>query len=208
MSHSETLPRPGLVDGGTPAQGPFGRIAQSATRYWWVLLVTGIAWVTVSVIIFRFDYTTVKAIGILFGVVALGAAVNEILVSVVSTPGWAIVHLLVAGLFAAAGIVSFFHPGNTFVALAALISFFLIFRGTLDLITGVSSSGYMRGWWLLMIIGIIELLVGFWAAGSWNLSVTVLIAWVGAVALTRGVAEIIGALELRELNRSARHSSL
>src|SRR5947209_1554635 len=83
------------------------------TRNWWLLLVTGIAWIIISVIIFRFDYTSVAAIAALFGVVALGSAANEVLVSTVSTPGWRIVHLLLALLFAAAGIVSFIHPGNT-----------------------------------------------------------------------------------------------
>jgi len=66
------------------------------------------------------------------------------------------------------------------VALAALVSFFLVFRGSFDLIMAFSLSRDMPGWWLLVITGIAELLIGFWAAGSWNLSVVVLVAWVGS----------------------------
>jgi uncharacterized membrane protein HdeD (DUF308 family) len=54
-----------------------------------------------------------------------------------------------------------------------------------------------------MITAIAELLIGFWAAGSWNNSVVVLVAWVGAAALTRGITEIVGAFQLREVGRTA-----
>ena len=47
-------------------------------RAWWIFLVTGILWFLVSIIILRFDYTSVSAISILFGVVAIvGIAADE-----------------------------------------------------------------------------------------------------------------------------------
>jgi uncharacterized membrane protein HdeD (DUF308 family) len=179
-----------------------GRLTLSAARYWWVLLITGIAWTIVSIVVFRFDYRSVTAVAVLFGIVVLASAVNEVLVAMMSTGGWRIAHYLLAALFFVVGIVSFAHPGNTFVALAALVSFYLIFRGTFDLITAFSVSRDMPGWWLLVITGIAELLIGFWAAGSWNLSVVVLVAWVGASALMRGITEIIGAFQLRDLDKA------
>lgn len=146
--------------------GPLGRLTASATNTWWVLLITGVAWTIVAIVIFRFDYSTVTAVAALFGIVAIGSAVNETLVAALSSPGWRIVRLILAGLFLVVGIVSFIHPGDTFVALAAVISFYLIFRGTFDLITAFSFSQDLPGWWLLVITGIAELLIGLWAAGS------------------------------------------
>jgi uncharacterized membrane protein HdeD (DUF308 family) len=169
-------------------------------------LLAGIAWIVLSVVIFRFDYTTVAAVAVLFGIVAIGSAATEFMLSVISTPGWRIVHLLAGVLFVVVGVVAFTHPGNTFLALAALFSFYLIFRGTLDLITALSADGAMPGRWLLILTGVAEILIGFWAAGSWNLSVVVLVAWVGASALMRGVAEVVGAFQLRELNHASRRS--
>lgn len=186
--------------------GLLGRLTASATDNWWVLLVTGIAWTIVSIVIFRFDYSTVAAVGVLFGIIALASAANEVLVAMIATGGWRIVHYVLAALFFVVGIVSFAHPGDTFVALAALVSFFLVFRGSFDLIAAFSMSRDLPGWWLLVITGLAELLIGFWAAGSWNLSVVVLVAWVGAAALMRGITEIIGAFQLRDVNQAARTS--
>jgi uncharacterized membrane protein HdeD (DUF308 family) len=177
---------------------PLGHFLPPATDSWWLPLVTGVAWLIVSVAIFRFDYTTVAAVSVLFGAVALGAAMNEVLLASVSTRGWRIAHLVLAALSFVVGIVSFIHPGGTFVALAALVSFYLVFRGSFDLVMAFSLSRVLPGWWLLAITAISELLIGFWAGGSWNLSVVVLVAWVGAATLMRGVTEIVLAFHLRD----------
>ena len=42
---------------------------------WWLLLITGIGWILVGLIVLRFDYTSVSAISILFGCVAIAAGV-------------------------------------------------------------------------------------------------------------------------------------
>jgi hypothetical protein len=65
------------------------------------------------------------AIAILFGVVAIAAGVLEIGVTMLAQGWWKLLYGVLAVVFIAAGIVSFIHPGDTFLALAAVISFFL-----------------------------------------------------------------------------------
>src|ERR1700758_5152326 len=85
---------------------------------WWLFLITGIGWTVLGVIILRFDYTTVRAISILFGVVAIAAGVVEIGVTVLAEGWWKLLYGLLAVVFIVAGIVAFIHPGDTFTALA------------------------------------------------------------------------------------------
>jgi uncharacterized membrane protein HdeD (DUF308 family) len=57
---------------------PATALIERMTRYWWLVLLTGVAWIAVAVIVFRFDYSSVTAIAWLFGWVAIAVGVNEL----------------------------------------------------------------------------------------------------------------------------------
>jgi uncharacterized membrane protein HdeD (DUF308 family) len=170
---------------------------------WWVFLITGIGWMLVALILLRFDYTSVSAISILFGIVAIAAGVMEAGVAFIANSWWKLLHGLLALAFIVAGIVAFIHPGDTFRALAAVFSFFLVFAGTVDIIESISVRHEIEVWWLQLVGGIIELGLGFWAAGYYGRSAVLLVAWVGAFAVIRGVMNIVLAFRVRELQRAA-----
>jgi uncharacterized membrane protein HdeD (DUF308 family) len=170
---------------------------------WWLLLITGIAWTLVALILLRFDYTSVYSISLLFGFVAIAAGVLEIGAIFMAHGWWKLLNAVLAFVFIAVGIVSFIHPGNTFLGLAAVFSFFLVFAGTFDIINAISARHEISVWWLQLIGGIIELLLGFWAAGYYGRSAVLLVAWVAAFAIIRGVRDIVLAFRVRELQHSA-----
>ena len=170
---------------------------------WWLFLLTRIGWMLVAMIVLRFDYTTVTAISILFGIIAIAAGVLEIGVLILATGWWKLLHGVLAFVFIGAGIVAFIHPGDTFVALAAVFSFFLIFAGTFDIIISISARHEFEVWWLQLIGGIIELVLGFWAAGYYGRSAVLLVAWVAAIAIIRGVRDFVLAFRVREVQHAA-----
>jgi uncharacterized membrane protein HdeD (DUF308 family) len=166
---------------------------------WLLFLVSGVAWTLVAVILLRFDYTSVSSIAILFGIVAISAGVLEIAMTVLVDGWWKLLHAVLALAFIVAGVVAFVHPGDTFLALAAVMSFFLIFAGTFDIIMSISIRSEMEVWWLQLIGGIIELALGFWAAGYYGRSAVLLVAWVAAFAIIRGVRDIVFAFRVRDV---------
>jgi uncharacterized membrane protein HdeD (DUF308 family) len=168
---------------------------------WWLFLITGIGWELVGLIVLRFDYTSVRAISILFGVVAIAAGILELVLLVVVQGWWKLLHALLSIVFIATGVVSFIHPGDTFVALAAVVSFFLVLSGTFDVIMSISARKEIEVWWLQLIGGIIQLALGFWAAGYYGRSAVLLIAWVAAFAIIRGVRDIVFAFRVRQLQQ-------
>jgi uncharacterized membrane protein HdeD (DUF308 family) len=175
---------------------------EAAGRAWWLFLLTGLLWLLVSIIILRFDYTSVTAISILFGIVAIAAGVNECFMVAASRGWWRVLHIVLALIFVVVGIVAFIHPGDTFSALAAVMAFFLIFKGFFDIVVSIATREETHIWWVQLVAGIVEVLIGFWAAGYWGRSAILLVIWVGVIALMRGITEIIFAFKLRAVGKS------
>jgi uncharacterized membrane protein HdeD (DUF308 family) len=183
-------------------EGAAERELGNALPPWWLLLITGVLWTIVGLILLRFNYTSVHAISLLFGIVALAAGILEIGVIFMVRGWWKLLNAVLALAFLAAGVVALIHPGNTFQALAAVFSFFLVFAGTFDIIQSIAARKEVDIWWLQLIGGIIELFLGFWAAGYYGRSAVLLIAWVAAFTLIRGVRDIVLAFRVRELQHA------
>ena len=183
-------------------EGAAERQLGDALPPWWLLLLTGIGWILVGLILLRFNYTSVHAISLLFGIVAIAAGVLEIGVIFIVRGWWKLLNAVLALAFIAAGVVALIHPGNTFQALAAVFSFFLIFAGTFDIIQSIAARKEIDIWWLQLIGGIIELFLGFWAAGYYGRSAVLLIAWVAAFTLIRGVRDLVLAFRVRDLQHA------
>lgn len=164
---------------------------------WWMLLLTGIAWLIVSVLVLRFTTASAATVGVLLGVMFLAAMVNEVLLALVR-PHWGWAHALMAVVFLAGAIWAFIDPLRTFWTLATIIGLLLILQGALVLITSIESRVINSAWWLGMVAGILEILVGFWASQQLVRDRAVLlIIWVGLLAMFRGITEIVLAFELK-----------
>jgi uncharacterized membrane protein HdeD (DUF308 family) len=169
---------------------------------WWTFLVTGIVWLVISLIVLRFRVSSVVAVGVLMGVVFLAGWFSELLVgSIRSRWRWAHVAMGIVFLFAACW--SFASPFGAFWALAAIFGLLLIFRGSLDLVTSISSREINPAWWLGMTAGVLEILLGFWVSQQeFPARALLLLIWVGFFALFRGFSDILLAFEVHGAERS------
>jgi uncharacterized membrane protein HdeD (DUF308 family) len=174
-------------------------LVESAAARWWLFLVTGIGWLVFALLVFQWNYTTVYAISILFGFVALAAAMNEFLQIMMSTTGWKFAHGILGVLFVIAGVWALVHPHNAFATIAALMGYFLLFKGIFDLTAAFLTRSQFELWWIQLIVGIIEIVLAFAVAGNFREKAILLVVFVGVMALTRGITELILAFKLKGL---------
>lgn len=169
---------------------------------WWLFLLTGLAWLILSVVVLRFSIASVATVGVLMGALFLVGTFDEFLIASVRRR-WRWAHVLMGFLFAFGAVWAFASPFNAFWALASVLGLLLILRGTLDLVTSIAAKDISGAWWLGMVAGILEIFLGFWASQQlFPARAVLLLIWVGFFALFRGISEIVVAFELR----SAQHS--
>ena len=166
------------------------------SKMWWLFLVTGILWVLISFIVLTVDPTSASLIGIMTGCVILIAGVNEF-VTMAYVDGWKWLHAVLGVLFVITGIMAFLEPFQTFGILALLMGWYLIFKGTFEVVYSIAERHWLPLWGLLLAGGIIQLLLGLWAIGYPGRSAALLIIWVGVGAMMRGMTEIFLAFQLR-----------
>jgi uncharacterized membrane protein HdeD (DUF308 family) len=174
---------------------------EDAAGKWWLFLVGGIAWLVFALIVFQGNYKTVYAVSILFGIVAIAAGLTEFLSLGFWTTGWKIVHAILGTLFVIAGVWALVHPHNAFATLAALMGLFLLFKGIYDIMVSFIAKEQLEIWWLQLVLGILEVFLAFWVSGSFRKSVILLVAYVGIIALSRGITDIFVAFKLRGLKK-------
>jgi uncharacterized membrane protein HdeD (DUF308 family) len=180
-------------------------IAESAAKWWWVFLITGILWIILSLVIFQFNLTSALTTAILVGVVVLIAGINEFIQIGISTTGWKWVHGILGVLFVLFGIYSFIYPGITFVALVDVVAWLLLFKGIFDIVLAFATMQANHLWWLWLILGGLELGLAWWAMGHPGRSAYIVIVWVGVWAMLRGITEIILAFHARSVHKALTH---
>lgn len=179
------------------SQREIGEMNRGMAGRWWLFLVTGVAWIWFSLMVLQFDLRSVTGIGALAGVVFIVAGFNEFLV-MFAVQGWRWLHGVLGVLFIATGVGALAWPGRTFLVIANLVAWFLIFKGTLDIVVAFANRG-LELWWVQLVAGVLSIVIAFWASSYPGRSVVFLILWVGISALTRGVTELVLAFQLRSL---------
>jgi uncharacterized membrane protein HdeD (DUF308 family) len=171
-------------------------------RLWWVPLVLGVGWLVVALAVLQFDIGSVRTISLLFGVILIAAAIHEA-ADVFLAPGWKWLHATLAALYLVGGVTTLVWPDITFVVLANLIGWYLLFKGTFDVVAALSLRDRLELWGLGLAAGVLELVLAFWAVGYPGRSAALLILWVGLGAVARGVTSIIVAFQIRSIGKES-----
>ncbi len=178
--HSETAPIGSVPRG----------IAREITGYWWLWLVSGIAWSVISLVILQFNSASVTTVGILVGLMFAFAGVESF--AFTSVPGsmrW--VSAIFAVLFMISAIICFIDPQGTFATLADILGFLFLVVGVWWMVRAFLERTINPLWWLGLIGGILMTIIAFWASGQFFIDKAyILLVFAGIWALMEGIADI------------------
>jgi uncharacterized membrane protein HdeD (DUF308 family) len=152
----------------------------------------------------------VRAVGIVAGIVFIGWALEEfaLMMSFFSSDDitlrspWRWLHGVLGLVLLAGGIVALANPVDTFLSLAALVGWILLFKGLFDIILALSNRD-LDLWWIRLVLGILELFLAVVVSGSLVDKAIFLIIFVAAGTLMRGIGDIIWAFQLRKADGDA-----
>jgi uncharacterized membrane protein HdeD (DUF308 family) len=173
--------------------------ARKLTGYWWVLLVAGIAWVTVALVVLQFDQASVTTVGILVGLMFLSVGVENIALATLDVPmrwAWA----LFGGLFLVSAVVSFANPADTFAGLADTLGFLFLIVAVWWMVRAFLERAINPLWWVGLVSGILLTGLAFWTSGQFFIhKAYVLLVFAGIWALMQGITSIARAFAIRAL---------
>ena len=200
------------------AAGPLGpagmdpfedeQMVRNLAQNWWALVVRGVAGVLFGIGALMWPPAAVAALVLLFGAYALVDGIFNI-VAAVRAPregrrwGW----LTFSGVIGVAtGLIAFFFPGITALALVLLVASWSVVTGVAEIVAAIRMRKQIRHEWLWILSGLLSVAFGLLlfmlpAAGAVALAI-----WIGAYMLVFGALLIAFGIRLRNWGRASRTS--
>jgi uncharacterized membrane protein HdeD (DUF308 family) len=175
-------------------------IARGYAKNWWLFLVSGILWLLLGFVVLSLRPASISVLVILVAVAFwLGAMTLFMLAGVVSG-GWRAL-VIVGGIVAVgAGIAAIVWPGPTLVVISIFIAWYLLIRGVFDVTMSLMHT-HVRGWWMMLIAGIIGIALGAWAIGNPERSVLLFVTIVGVWTIFKGATDLVAAFTYRSMKK-------
>jgi uncharacterized membrane protein HdeD (DUF308 family) len=176
-----------------------GTVADLLTHNWWLLALRGFCAVLFGILAFVWPGITLLGLVFMFGAYALINGVLAFVLAARAPKGYPkFGSLIFEGILSIlAGIVAFFVPGITALALLVLIASWAIVTGIIEIVAAIRLRKVIDNEWLLVLAGVASLAFGVLLLLRPAPGMIALIWWIGAFALVFGVLLIGLAFRLR-----------
>jgi uncharacterized membrane protein HdeD (DUF308 family) len=171
------------------------------SRFWWLWLVFGIAWMVVSVVILQFDQASITTVGVLIGLMFLGASLQQFtLAGLADHLKW--LFGIFGFLFLIAAVLAFISPENTFAAIADILGFLFLIVGVFWILEAFAAKEINPLWWIGLIAGILMIGLAFYTGGQFFIEKQyVLLVFAGIWALMNGITDVMRAFQIRRVGK-------
>jgi uncharacterized membrane protein HdeD (DUF308 family) len=171
--------------------------AQQIASNWWLLLLNGALLIVAGVLIFSIDWT-IRSLATFIGVLFIVQGIAEALT--IGIDARVRRANVVTGLLSiATGIVIIVWPGPGLLAVAIVLGAWLIVIGTITISGAFAARRLLPNWWLLLILGLLEVPLGVLALANPGATLAALITVAGIWAVAVGVMRIVLAFEVKRL---------
>jgi len=185
-----------------PGSVPFGyKLTREAARHiarnWWVLLLNGVPLIVAGVLIFSIDWT-LRDLATFIGALFIFQGIAEALTGGIDA------RVRQANAFAgllsiATGVLIIVWPKPGLLAVAIVLGGWLIVMGMLAVAGSIAAREILPGWWLLLIVGLLEIPLGVLALANPGATLAALVTVAGIWAVTIGVLRVVLAFEVKRL---------
>jgi uncharacterized membrane protein HdeD (DUF308 family) len=183
------------------ASSPAGRgVLRTLGRNWWALALRGVAAILLGILAFAWPGITLFVLVLFFGAYMLVDGIFAI-VAAVRAAGeedrWWL--LLIEGILGVlAGLVAFFWPGLTALALLYFIAAWAIVTGIMEIVAAIRLRQEIEGEWALGLSGLLSVIFGILLVVLPAPAGLLSLVWlVGAYAVATGVLLLILAFRVR-----------
>lgn len=170
--------------------------AESVATIWWLYLVSGIVSLVFGCVILSVDWSVdglAAFVGTLF--IVQGAAW---LITKPLDGGDRTTNVIAGLLGAGAGLALLVWPDRGLYTLAIFVGIWIISSGLLHIV-GAFANRHAPHWWIVLLLGIVELPIGIWAMRRPGLTLALMITLTGVWAIATGVWQCLIAFEVRNL---------
>lgn len=171
---------------------------KSLTKYWWALMIVGIAMVLVGVLVFRHPGESYMSMAIIFGIVMLVSGLMQLVMvfteNYMPGRGWIAVGGAIELIL---GIVLLLNPGITVAVLPYILAFWLLFRGfsIIGIASDMRTLGISGMGWTIAT-GILLVLCAFLILFNPLFGASTLVVLVGIAFMIAGISTIAFSIDI------------
>ncbi len=180
---------------GMPATDPAPRRPRPAPQLW-LLLGLGIGSILWGLLVMSLRPAALASIAVFAGLSFLVGGAAQFLLARELDGGWRVLAYIGGALGLVAGIAAFAWPGMTIAVVAVFTAWSLVVSGILRIV-GTFAGPRAELWWVGLVAGLVELVLGLWAIGSPERIVLLFVNLIGLWLVVVGVDSIVMAFTRR-----------
>src|ERR1700751_2436518 len=174
--------------------------AERVSRNWYLLLLNGLLLIVAGVLIFSIDWS-VRSLATFLGALFIVEGISMALTTGIDARVRQ-ANVLTGLLSIAAGVAIIVWPPPGIVAVAIFLGAWLIVVGTITISGSLAARPFLPNWWLLLILGLVEVPLGVLALADPGATLAAIITVGGIWAVAVGVMRVILSFEVKNLPKT------